>query len=97
MKKLSAIFVALLAALQWRLWLGDGGVAEIARQARQIDEMREEIETIKTRNRMMRAEVEDLRQGTEALEERARTTLGMIREGEVLFRIIEARSGARRP
>lgn len=93
MKKPSLIIVAiltlLLAAVQYRLWLGEGGIAEAQRLQAQIAEQQAENERLLERNRAMEAEVMELKQGLETVEERARHELGMVREGETLYLLME--------
>lgn len=88
MKYLAAVLVVLLALLQYRLWLGEGGMREVAQLREQIEEQQEENEALRERNRTLAAEVQDLKQGTTAIEERARTDLGMVGEGETFFQVI---------
>ena len=93
MKKPSLIIVAiltlLLAAVQYRLWLGEGGIAEAQRLQAQIAEQQAENERLLERNRVMEAEVMELKQGLETVEERARHELGMVREGATLYLLME--------
>src|SRR5690606_26265257 len=78
MKYLAAVLVLLLALLQYRLWLGEGGMREVVQLRHQIQEQLQENEALRERNRTLAAEVQDLKQGTTAIEERARTDLGMV-------------------
>ncbi len=89
MKLLIIILIVLIGHLQYRLWLGDGSIKEIQAYQLQLDELKEQVEEKRQRNEALYAEVEDLRQGQEALEERARDELGMIREGETFFQVLE--------
>ena len=88
--------MAVLLALQWPLWFGEGSWRDV-RELREIRE-RQELENadLRMRNRALEAEVEDLRSGTEAVEERARRDLGMIREDEVFFFLIQPENEAPR-
>ncbi|WP_295882782.1 cell division protein FtsB [uncultured Thiohalocapsa sp.] len=79
----------LLGLLQYRLWVGDGSLAELHALRAQIDEYRQELERLEARNLALAAEVEDLRSGLEAIEDRARSELGMIQRGEVFLQVIE--------
>ncbi len=89
-KRLAAIGLGvLLGVLQYRLWLGDGGLLEVARIQRAIEVQRQENAQLKARNRKLLAEVKDLKGGLEAIEERARSELGMIRRGETFYQLIE--------
>ncbi|WP_058555237.1 cell division protein FtsB [Thiohalocapsa sp. ML1] len=79
----------LLGLLQYRLWLGEGSLAELHALRAQIAGYREELAQLEARNRALAAEVEDLRIGLEAIEDRARSELGMIQRGEVFLQVIE--------
>ncbi|HHH46080.1 MAG TPA: cell division protein FtsB [Thiotrichales bacterium] len=79
----------LILALQYRLWVGEGSLAEVAALERAIREQQEENRRLERRNASLAAEVQDLRQGLEALEERARDELGMIRKGEIFYQVVE--------
>jgi cell division protein FtsB len=89
MKILLSIIILLIALLQYRLWYGDGSIEEIKAYQQRLDDLQEQVEEKKERNEALYAEVEDLRKGQEALEERARDELGMIREGETFFQVLE--------
>ncbi|OQX43248.1 MAG: hypothetical protein B0D83_01670, partial [Candidatus Sedimenticola endophacoides] len=82
MRLLIATLVLLLLVLQYRLWVGDGSLAEVHLLKREIAAQRDELATLRERNRALEAGVLDLKQGLQAIEERARSELGMIREGE---------------
>lgn len=86
------LFVALvlvLAGLQYRLWVGEGSLAQVAELQRQIAEQKGENERLLERNRILEAEVLELKKGTETVEERARHELGMVKEGETLYQLAE--------
>ena len=88
MKVLLALLVLLLLLLQYRLWMAEDGVRQMWQLRATVAEQRAENAELRRRNEALEAEVEDLRQGQDALEERARSDLGMIREGEVFFQIV---------
>lgn len=90
MKFLLAGVLALLALVHYGLWFGHNGVTDYIKMAKDIDLAREEIVLLKDRNANLRAEVNDLKKGVDASEERARNDLGLIRDGEVFFQIIES-------
>ena len=94
MKKLTAILLTLIGLLQYRLWFGDGNILELHRLSDHIEELRREGAKRRERNAALEAEVMDLKQGTDAIEERARQDLGMIKEGEVFVQIIEHKDHA---
>ena len=77
--------LVLLGALQYRLWLGDGSVAQANRLQEQIADQQAENERLLERNRILEAEVMELKRGLETVEERARQELGMVKEGETLY------------
>jgi cell division protein FtsB len=81
--------VALLAILQNRLWLGEGGRRSVAVLQKQVAQQTHENDGLKQRNAALAAEVEDLKSGEAAVEERARSELGMIKPGETFYRVVE--------
>lgn len=81
-----AIFLALL---QYRLWFSHDGLPSLLRLHHQVEKQRLDNERLAERNQVLAAEVQDLKSGLDALEERARSELGMIRQGETFFHIIE--------
>ncbi|SDX50107.1 cell division protein FtsB [Allochromatium warmingii] len=83
------VLVLLLGTLQYRLWMGEGSLAELYSLKREIALEESELERLRARNRELQAEVDDLRQGSEAIEERARSELGMIKPGEIFIQVIE--------
>ena len=84
--------VALLAVLQYRLWWGEGGRRSVAHLRGQVDQQAHENAGLKQRNAALAAEVEDLKSGEAAVEERARSELGMIKPGETFYRVVEPQS-----
>jgi len=89
MRWLVWLLVVLLVLLQYRLWVGDGSFAEVWNLYQQVEMQREENQQLRERNQALEAEVQDLKQGLGAIEERAREELGMIKEGETFYQIIE--------
>ena len=89
MKVLSLILAALITLLQYPLWLGKGSWLKVWEVDQQVVAQYETNQKLKTRNAALDAEVRDLKQGYDAIEERARSELGMIREDEVFFHITE--------
>ncbi len=79
----------LLAGLQSKLWWGDGGWTEAKALQQKVAQQRVENEKLKQRNDALSAEVEDLKSGEAAVEERARSELGMIKPGETFYRVVE--------
>ncbi|WP_097067883.1 cell division protein FtsB [Nitrosovibrio sp. Nv4] len=89
MKVLSFILTALIVLLQYPLWLGKGSWLKVWEVDQQVMTQHEINQKLKSRNAALDAEVRDLKQGYEAIEERARSELGMIKEDEVFFHITE--------
>ena len=85
------LLVAAIAGLQYRLWFGDGSVAEVMDLRGAIEVQQEENGRLYTRNRELEAEVIDLKNGLESVEYRARRDLGMTREDETFYQIVERR------
>jgi cell division protein FtsB len=94
MRILIAILVVLFLALQYRLWVGKGSLAEVGNLKQEISALEQELVSLRERNRALQAEVQDLRSGNAAIEERARSELGMIKEGEVFYQVIEPQGDA---
>lgn len=89
MRLLVGILLLLLILLHFRLWVGPGSLAEVNNLKHEIDELRQELVGLHERNRALQAEVDDLRSGQSAFEERARSELGMIKEGEIFYQVIQ--------
>jgi len=87
---LLAVFLLLTLALQYRLWMTPQGMPEVSRLETAIAAQRSENTTLTERNAQLEAEVEDLRQGLDAVEERARTELGMVGRDESFFEVVES-------
>jgi cell division protein FtsB len=87
--KVKALLLVLIALLQYRLWYGDGNVREFQRLNAHIAELRQEGDKRRERNTALEAEVMDLKQGLDAVEERARQDLEMIKEGEVYVQVVD--------
>lgn len=83
-----AVLALMLTGLQWRLWVADGGVAHTHRLKAQVQAQVEENDRLRTRNAARDAEVRDLGSGTAAIEARARTTLGMIKQNETFYLVV---------
>jgi cell division protein FtsB len=81
--------LVLLGLLQYRLWVGDGSLEELHALRAQIADYRTELEALNARNLALAADVQNLKDGLEAIEDRARSELGMIQRGEVFLQVIE--------
>jgi cell division protein FtsB len=83
------LLALLLAGLQYTLWLGNGGQREVAALRAQVAGQEAENVRLRQRNEALAAEVQDLKAGEAAVEERARSELGMVKPGETFYRVIE--------
>ncbi|OGA08980.1 MAG: cell division protein FtsB [Betaproteobacteria bacterium RIFCSPLOWO2_02_FULL_65_20] len=89
MKVLAAVLVGLVVLLQFALWLGKGGWLRVWDMDRQVQAQKDQNAKAQRRNVALDAEVRDLKQGLEAVEERARYDLGMVKQDEVFFQVVE--------
>jgi cell division protein FtsB len=87
-KILAYALAAVVLALQYPLWMGKGGWLRVWELDRQLAQSREATARLKLRNDALEAEVVDLKTGVEAIEERARLELGMIRKDEVFYQVV---------
>jgi cell division protein FtsB len=83
------LLLVLLGWLQYRLWFGSGGQREVEALQQQVRQQVHDNAGLKQRNEALAAEVEDLKSGEAAVEERARSELGMIKPGETFYRVVE--------
>ncbi|OHX13174.1 cell division protein FtsB [Chromobacterium sphagni] len=90
MRWLTVTLVTVILALQWPLWFGKGSWLRVWQLDKQLQEQRATTQKLVARNAALDAEVRDLKQGSDAIEERARNELGMIRNGEVFFQLLDA-------
>lgn len=82
--------IAILAALQYRLWFGKNSVSDVNDMQAQIKQLTQQNAKLRQRNQLIRADIDDLQLGIESMEERARYELGLIKEGETFYRIVPA-------
>ncbi len=87
MRTVAIIFVLLILALQYPMWFGKGGWLQLRELNAQVAAQRRTNAELKARNQALDAEVRDLKTGYEAIEERARSELGMIRQDEIFFQL----------
>jgi cell division protein FtsB len=87
-----AVLCAMLALLQYRLWIADGGVIDSQRLQHAVDQQAADNTQLEQRNAVLEAEVADLRNGGAAIEAHARSELGMIRKGESFYLVVGANS-----
>jgi len=90
MKWIALILVTILVALQYRIWFGESSFREIKLQRDKVESVKDENKELSLRNQKIMAEINDLRDGVDAIEERARYQLGMIKEGETFIRILDS-------
>jgi len=93
LRYVALILLILLIALELKLWTGDGGMREVWRLQQRLDDQKKENARLKQRNEALAAEVQDLKTGKEAIEERARSELGLIKPGEVFYQVVEPQPG----
>ncbi|MCE9686556.1 MULTISPECIES: cell division protein FtsB [Shewanella] len=98
MKRFLLVLIVLLSLLQYRLWLGGNSLPGYLGLQKQIHGQQLGNAKLAARNQVLREEITDLRSGTEALEERARNELGMVKQGETFYRVVgsDQRSPARK-
>ena len=96
MRWLALVLLLLVAALQYTMWLGKGGWLQVRELSREIDKQQQINSKLKARNDALDADVRDLKGGVEAIEERARGELGMVRGDEVFFQL-QPRTGNETP
>ena len=89
MKIFLSFVILLIVLLQYRLWFANGGIEQIQHDQLLLVDLKKQVEEKRERNAALYAEVEDLRKGQESLEERARKELGMIRDGETFFQVLD--------
>ncbi len=89
MKYLSYILLGLIVLIQYPQWIGKGGWLRAWDMSRQVEAQKDSNRQLAARNDGLDAEVKDLKQGLEAVEERARVELGMIKHNEVFYQIID--------
>jgi len=97
MKLLTLVMVALIALLQYPMWVGKGGWLKVWETDQKLQSQQAVNQKLRVRNGALDAEVRDLKQGLDAVEERSRSELGMIRQDEIFFQILDERRGSTRP
>jgi cell division protein FtsB len=97
MRVITLILFVLLVLLQFKLWLGEGGFTEVARLEARVEDQRQQNVDLLQRNAELQAEVEDLRERLDAVEERARNELGMIKPAEQFYQVVPPSPGNQQP
>jgi cell division protein FtsB len=95
MRVLAVVLAALLVAIQYPLWLGKGGWVRVWEIDRQLAAQKGKNAELAARNAALDAEVRDLKEGLDAIEERARYELGMVRQDEIFFQIVKPEAARR--
>ncbi|MBD3646865.1 MAG: septum formation initiator family protein [Pseudomonadales bacterium] len=85
---LLGVLAVMIIALQARLWIGDGSLAHVSALRSQVESKQTTNEVKTERNRVLKAEIGDLKNGVDSIEQKARSELGMIRQGETFFMIV---------
>ena len=89
MKIIALVLLILFIWLQYKIWLQDGGIPEVMQLQEEVEEVKIEVQKLRDRNLSLDAEVKDLKKGLDAIEERARSEMGMIKQGEIYYQVIE--------
>lgn len=92
MRSFIIILVCLLAVLQYHLWFGKNGIYDNQTLHSEVELIADNNTQLIQRNQMMFSEIEDLKSGSQAVEERARNELGLVKEGETFFRIVPVKT-----
>ena len=88
-KPVPLVLALLLATLQWRLWIGQGSIAELVALDRQIGDYTHANDELRERNRRLEVEVAEFRSGFDSVEEMAREELGLVRRDETFYVVVE--------
>jgi len=94
MRIVTYILLALLLLLQYPLWLGKGSWLKVWDMGKQVEAQKQVNEQTQKRNAALDAEVRDLKSGTDAIEERARSELGMVKQREIFFQVVGGEGAA---
>ena len=89
LRYVALLLLILLLALEVKLWTGDWSMREVWRLRDRVSEQKQENQKLKQRNEALSAEVQDLKNGNEAVEERARSELGLVKPGETFYQVVE--------
>ena len=89
LRYVALLLLILLLALEVKLWTGEWSMREVWRMRERVAEQKQENLKLKQRNEALSAEVQDLKNGNEAIEERARSELGLIKPGETFYQVVE--------
>ena len=95
LRVLISILAVLLVLLQYRLWVGDGSLGDLHRLRGEVKAQQATNDQIKERNRALAGEVKDLKHGLAAIEERARSELGMVKKDETFYQVVDGKAAAK--
>jgi len=90
LKWLLSLLIILFLLLQYKLWVGDGGIPDVLHLEKEVKKQKLHEQQLEERNAALAAEVKDLKQGLDAIEERARSEMGMIRKDEQFYQILRS-------
>jgi cell division protein FtsB len=93
LRYVALLLLILLLALEVKLWTGEWSMREVWHKRQRVAEQKQENLKLKQRNEALSAEVQDLKNGSEAIEERARSELGLIKPGETFYQVVEPAPG----
>ena len=96
LRYVALLLLILLLALEVKLWTGDWSMREVWRLRQRVAEQKQENLKLKQRNEALSAEVQDLKNGNEAIEERARSELGLVKPGETFYQVVEPGADAKK-
>ena len=93
MRWLVAVLLVITIGLQYRLWFGEGSLEQLSVLEKELNQQKIENKRLEERNRILTVEIKELREGSDSIEEKARTEMGMIKEGETFYLIVEDENG----
>jgi cell division protein FtsB len=96
LRYVALLLLILLLALEVKLWTGDWSMREVWRLRQRVAEQKQENLRLKQRNEALSAEVQDLKNGNEAIEERARSELGLVKPGETFYQVVDPGADAKK-
>lgn len=88
MKLFRLVLIIILFGLHYRLWFGDNAYSEHLSMSKKVTQLNEANEALKMRNKIMMADIKDLKSGLDAIEEKARNELGLVKRNETFYRIV---------
>ena len=92
MKWLAAILGAFFILLQYQLWFVPGGIVSVWHLKKSVAQQQQKNQLLQTKNKVLAADIKDLKNGNQAIEEKARSELGMVKKGEVFYQVVNKKS-----